>query len=99
MEYEGGTYISQVEAFSEKAACKKWAESLEVSEIKGLGIKGKEILIKEIESEELVPIESLQNVWCVSAFIRGKSPLIHFIKTEIPNNANPQSEIQNPKSN
>ncbi len=99
MDFKGGTYISQVSAPSEKTACRKWAEDLHVSEIVGLGIKGKEILIIEMENEEIVPIKNLKNVWCVSALIRGKLALITFVKTETSTNANPKSEIRNPKSN
>ncbi len=93
MDYEGGTYISQVYASSEKTACRKWAENLEVSRIAGFGTKSKEILINEIEDEEPVSINNVSNVWCSSALIRGKLALVTFIRTESTNNANPKSEI------
>ena len=99
MEFEGGTYISQVKAPSEKTACQNWAENLEVSGIVGFREKSREILIKKIASEDITPVENVQNAWCVSALIRGRSILTTFVKTEILNNANPKSEIQNPKSN
>jgi hypothetical protein len=93
LDFKDGTYISQVDANTEKEACQKWAENLDVSEIVGLGIKGKEILIIEMENEEIVPIKNLKNVWCVSALIRGKLALITFVKTETATNSNPKSKI------
>lgn len=99
MDYAGGTHVSQVDASSEKAACRKWAENLEVSEIYEFGAKSREILINKMESEEIVPLDGLKNVWCISASIRGRLALTTFIKTEIPNNPNPKSQIQNLKSN
>lgn len=47
MEYVGQTYISQVKAPSPKSACVKWAQSLDVSRVKGLGGKSRQFLILE----------------------------------------------------
>jgi hypothetical protein len=83
MDFKGGTYIRQIEAPSPKQACVKWAQSLETSNIEGLGIKGKTLLIDQMKDEELTPINETINTWCASALIRGKVALITLIQTEI----------------
>ena len=69
MNYNGRTYVSQV-------------ESLEVSEINEFGQKSKEKLIEQMKLEEAVLLKSLKNVWCVSAIIRGELVFINFVQTE-----------------
>jgi len=82
MEYAGGTYISQVSALSEKSACVKWAERLNVSEVQGLGLRGKESLIQQMKDESPVPLTGTVNAWCTGALIRGKSALINLVQTD-----------------
>jgi hypothetical protein len=82
MEYAGGTYISQVKAPSEKSACIKWAQRLDMDHVKGLGLKGKESLIDQMREESPVPLEGISNAWCTGALIRGKSALINLVQTE-----------------
>lgn len=54
LEYKGGTYLSQISAASPQEALMKWSERLNVNEIKGLGEKTKEQLIKDAKLE--VPV-------------------------------------------
>ena len=84
MEYEGGLYFSQVRAASVKAACMAWARKLDVSQVKGLGAKSKLLLIEEMkeESNHMVSIKGVINVWCTSALVRNKLVLVDFIQTE-----------------
>lgn len=82
MEYAGGTYISQVNAPSAKSACVKWAHKLNASEIKGLGVKGKESLIEQMKDEIPVALNDTLNAWCTSALISGKSALINLVQTD-----------------
>jgi hypothetical protein len=86
MEYEGGTYISQVEAVSVKAACLSWARNLDVSQIAGLGAKGKLLLIEEMrgDSNRIVSIEGVSNVWFVGALIRRKPVSVNVVQTAEP---------------
>jgi hypothetical protein len=81
-DYKGGTYISQVEALSEKAARVKWAKNLEASEIHGFGESSGEKLIAEMKEKEPALLNALTNVRCVSALIRGELALINFVRTE-----------------
>ena len=82
MDFEGGTYIRQIEAPSPRQACVQWAHSIDISKIKGLGPKGKFSLSEQIEDEEITPINETINTWCVSALIHGKLALITLIQTE-----------------
>jgi hypothetical protein len=89
MGYAGGTYISQVHASSQKAACVKWAQKLNVSDVQGLGIKGKESLIQQMKDESPVSLTGTVNAWCTSALIRGKLALINLVRTDRSGNTRP----------
>ncbi len=81
MDYAGGTYISQVNALSPKAACLKWAKNLNVSQVNGLGERGKQLLIEQIKEENPLSLTGLLNAWCTTAHVRGKLALINVIQT------------------
>jgi len=82
MDYAGGTYISQVKAASEKSACVKWAQKLQVSQIQGLDLKGQESLIQQMKEELPGALNGTLNAWCTSAIIRGKFALINLVQTD-----------------
>ena len=84
MEYLGGTYMAQVRARSVAQACVKWARSLEVAEIHGLGPRGHEELVAQMTEriDDLVPLDGLENAWCHGALLRGRSALINIIQTD-----------------
>jgi hypothetical protein len=82
MDYDGGTYVSQVKAPSPKSACLKWARGLNVAQIKGLGGKTHESLIAEIRDESPTSLDGLLNAWCATALIRGRLALINIVQTE-----------------
>lgn len=86
MEYAGGTYISQVKASSPKSACVKAAQSLDASQVSGLGPRSKESLIEQMKEDAPVPLSGLLNAWCKSALIRGEYALINLVQTEQPKN-------------
>jgi hypothetical protein len=81
MEFEGGSYISQVKASSPKSACVKWAEILDPSGIYRLSETGKSILVEEMRKEVPVAIKGVTNTWFTSAVIRGKSANINLVQT------------------
>lgn len=82
MDFADGTYISQVHAPSTPSACVKWAEELNVSELKGIGIKNKELLISQMKEEVPQPLDGIFNAWCAAAKLRGGLALINIIQTE-----------------
>ena len=82
MEYAGGTYTSQVKASSPKSACVKWAQSLEVSQVSGMGLKSKESLVEQMKAEAPVSLDGLANAWCRSALVRGELAIINLVRTE-----------------
>jgi hypothetical protein len=82
MEFDGGTYISQVEDASPRAACLKWAKGLDTEVIPGFGQSSKSALVEKIKAERPVPIQGARGVWCVSAFVRGKLGFVTFVQTD-----------------
>ncbi len=82
MEYAGGTYLSQIKASSPESACVKWAQKLDESQVKGLGLKGKESLIEQMKEESPVALDGVLNAWCNTALVRGKLALINLVRTE-----------------
>ena len=81
MEYQGGTYTSQVEEAGPESACKSWAQNLDIVPIFNFGAKGKEKLIKEIENNPPVSVRNVFNTWFTSANIFGKTAYINFVLT------------------
>jgi hypothetical protein len=84
MDYQGGTYISQVRASTPRSAARAWARQLDYGAVQGLGRKGKEKLIEGMMSGygDPVPITGIKNTWCCSALMLNKSMGINFIQTE-----------------
>ena len=82
LEYKGGTYLSQIKAESPQNALTKWSESLSVTEIKGLGEKTKEQLIKDTKLEEPCLIEGMSNVWCATFVLANNLALLHYVQTK-----------------
>jgi hypothetical protein len=54
----------------------------ESSQVKGLGLKGKEFLIEQMTEESPVALDGMLNAWCNSALVRGKLVLINLVQTE-----------------
>ena len=81
LNYRGGTYISQVYAPTPEKAPGIWAEQLIYNEIEGIGPKGKDYLIQQIESDVPVPVTGIKRTWCSSARVNGSLALIHFTET------------------
>jgi hypothetical protein len=84
MDFLGGTYMAQVRGESIRSACVKWAQTIEVSEIHGLGPSGQAKLLGEMRDPDntLVPLTGLSNAWCTGALIRGRGALINIVRTD-----------------
>jgi len=70
LDFRGGTYISQVEAADEVDAARQWAVSLAAE--KPIGPPSAALsktVIEELDADgELVALENLQGVWCITMF-------------------------------
>jgi hypothetical protein len=84
MDFMGGTYMAQVRGGSVRSACLKWAKTIEVSEIHGLGPSGQAKLHDEMGEpyNTPVPLTGLSNAWCTGALIRGRGALINIVRTD-----------------
>ena len=85
LEYEGGTYISQVSAESHEAAPRKWIEEFtQPNEKEYLHLFEKdfrESLIASLQLNLITPIDGLTNTWSFSAYALEKPSTIHFTQT------------------
>jgi len=84
MDYDGGTYVSQVRSSSPIGAARKWAQSFDTRGVEGIGEASKLQMVNELNSgfEEPVPLEGMLNTWCIHFVLRGKSALVNFVKTD-----------------
>lgn len=82
MDWEGGTYINQSLGDSVHQAVCRWAESLDVAPIEGMGPASKFQLIAGVHDDDGSPLLGLSNVWCYCAVIRGKLALINVVRTD-----------------
>ena len=81
LEYQGGTYISQVHARNHKEAPRLWVEQLDVSAIPNNKKGFREALIKSLEEFDLiVPLDGISRTWSCS-FIYVEGVTVHFTQT------------------
>lgn len=81
--YGDDTLIEQVYAKSPDDAVLKWAKSMDLKKYPEIGKKVQKILIEELSDPDniCVKVNDRINMWCSSAFVRGKLFLLHIIKT------------------
>lgn len=80
-EFRGGTYISQVKEINVTAAMVLWSNSLDLTQIKFLGEKGKLELQKELNNESPTKVEEVENVWSFCLRIKPGLLMVNVIKT------------------
>lgn len=82
LDYEGGTYIKQIEAKSETDSFSIWLDNLDYSFIAGLGKSGYQKVCSFWNEEKTVlPLNESYNVWCLTFTVRNRLFLINIIKT------------------
>ena len=81
LEYEGGTYVSQVSAASPNLAPKAWAEGLDWAGVWKSEPLSKDELVDAMQSSVPTPINGVKHTWCCAALLNGHTALIHFIQT------------------
>lgn len=81
LEFNGGTYISQVRSASARGAVRKYATQLTKNEALGASILRKH-LAGSIGAEVPVAIDDTVNVWCCSTSVNNKGlALLNVIQT------------------
>jgi len=83
LDYQGGTYVSQVNASSPNKAFQIGLESLDLSQIHGLGAATQKKLVNQVREYPPVPLDGLKNVWCATASVRGTLALMNLVQTQI----------------
>jgi hypothetical protein len=81
LEYDGGTYIRQLESANVEEAILAWAENLDLKPIQGLGPSSKAFLLRDLALDFKdgcgpVALDGVVNVWCDSHRLRNKLALI-----------------------
>ncbi|WP_148714132.1 hypothetical protein [Chitinolyticbacter meiyuanensis] len=89
LEFEGGTYLSQVVAQSFVQAPVAWADELVPGEIKGMRETSLNELRIATQGSAPVPLNGLQRAWCFSTLVRGRLALVHFVETSEPGASKP----------
>lgn len=79
LDYQNGTYVSQVRAPNVRRAPKVWARSFDYTVVPGLGAKTAGQLAQELD--EPVALTGIKQTWCCTALLRGHLALIHFVQT------------------
>jgi hypothetical protein len=81
LEYQGGTYISQVSGASPAAALPKWVSEISAENLTEWRITRND-LAAITKSDGLVPIDGCYGVWCVSGSTKDGLVLINVISTD-----------------
>jgi len=83
MEYEGGTYISQIESDNELNAMHAWINRLQVDEINGFTQKDKQFIIESgFIGEEPILLKGMKNIWHFLVDTEKGFGYINFVKTK-----------------
>ncbi|HEX9997088.1 MAG TPA: hypothetical protein VGB45_08095 [Abditibacterium sp.] len=83
LDYQVGTYISQLRAETPQKAMKNWAKNLDTKPMSGFGPRLKSRLLQEIQEEDFVAVQSLQNVWGFCIRPGGRFGMVHFVETAL----------------
>lgn len=83
LEYDGATYMTQVEAADETEALSEWTDDLDVCAIDGFPLDDAEPVIKSLKEQVPSPVRNLINVWNVNFVVGHNLAILHLIKTEL----------------
>ncbi len=85
LEYEGGTYISQVKVSKKELAPKAWAMQFDLPSRKRyrkfFEPKFQEKLVESLDLNIIIALENVKNTWSFSAYRLDRPATIHFTKT------------------
>jgi len=82
LEFDGGTFISQLESKALERARDMWVKQVDFFEI-GAPEESRSNFEVDAVQEELTVIKDVKNVWCFSPEINGMLAIVHVVKSEI----------------
>jgi hypothetical protein len=80
LEFDGGTYISQLRSTSPSRAAKKYAAQLVTNEALGT-LTLRKRLATAVSGEKPVAVNGVRNVWCCAVSVGNKLALLNIIQT------------------
>ncbi len=80
-EYDGGTYLAQVEALGPREALLGWSQQIQTTELERWGV-GRAAVSAAFSDVTPVPVRGLKGVWCVTGTINEGFALANIIATE-----------------
>lgn len=81
LDFDGGTYVSQVWAFSNREAMSKWFTQV-CPKVEDLSVFMKSFTLSEWEKLEIVPLSGLKNIWCGSLMVKDNLAILHLVATD-----------------
>ncbi|HMM81518.1 MAG TPA: hypothetical protein PKC65_16010 [Pyrinomonadaceae bacterium] len=86
LEYEGGTYITQITAKNPKLAIETWAKEFDLhNKVEFADIfepRFQEKLVESLDLKLFFPIENVINTWTFNAYRLDRQATIHLTKTD-----------------
>ncbi|UXI04138.1 hypothetical protein [Photobacterium sp. TY1-4] len=86
LEYDGATYLSQVEAGNEQTALHAWCHELDVCAIDGFPLADSAELLSGLQDLMPSAVGHLTNVWDVRFAVGHDVAILHLIKTDLSRN-------------
>ena len=80
-EYEGGTYLSQVEARDEREAALRWPDSDGLRDVASALQLPLEVFRDVLTAPEAAPVGDLRSCWCVTAPIEDQLLVLYIVET------------------
>jgi hypothetical protein len=72
-EFDGGTYVSQVEAADQVEAVRRWAVNIRIEKpIPGATAYVAKAVLREMDQYGLAALDGLKGVWCFTASVGKK---------------------------
>ncbi|MGP0175237.1 hypothetical protein ACSVIJ_25635 [Pseudomonas sp. NCHU5208] len=82
MDYDGGTYVSQVVSDDLNFAASKCIESWDISGLENvISELDKKLILMNLKYEEFTPLKGIINVWCGSVLLKGKFIVMNLVLT------------------
>ncbi|WP_064608456.1 hypothetical protein [Photobacterium sp. J15] len=82
LEYDGATYITQVEASDVQTAMRAWSDEQDIYAIDGFPLNEADRILTSLAEQTPTPVNKLTNVWSVTFVVGHDLAILHLIKTE-----------------